>query len=297
MRLVTLRQTVLLLCFISLFCCVGGRVAAQTTDSELVLKPYQQQAYEKIMATMDPQSAQLVGPQIKASLAYLSESQTASMLASFLAESEEEQGDPQEQFHDTEATAEDLAYAYKQIAPVLKQTWQAEWDFDQLVSKTLASEYKGETFAVWGHGWREEVNELRLEWPASFQSYQAAFDFVSNSIPTDGRYQFTFEHITTSFNRHKVTEVIRQASAEYNQVGEEFVSKARPFVKQTDELWANPSTGEDSHYSSKISELANQANVKVAEINKRYSGQLQSLAPRGTQDIVTALLMNGKRVN
>jgi hypothetical protein len=247
---------------------------------------------------MDPVARQVVAPQLELSLQYLNESQIQAFVTSYLAEQQDDESEnspaDEEQWPTRQSTEADQAYAREQIEPVLKRSWQTERDYEVFVSQTLTAKYSGLTYALWGQSWREEVNALQLEWPLAHSSYAAALNFVSQSVPTDGRYQFDFSNITTDFNRSEVAQIIDDAIAQYQKIGESFLREGKPIAARYNATQPNSASALEDYTA--LAELAVRANNQVAEVNKRYSDLLQRLAPKGTQEMLTAMLLNGKRI-
>ena len=273
----------------------------KASSAKARLNAYQQAARDKILATMDPEARQVVAPQLELSLQYLHDSQIQAFVNSYLAEQQDESAqDDKESSDDSQlpmrqSTAEDHRFAREQIEPVLKRSWQAEKDYEVFVGQTLADKNSGLEYALWGQSWREEVNQLQLEWPLAHSSYAAALEFVSQSVPSDGRYQFDFSNITTDFNRAEVAQLIDDAIAQYHKIGESFLRQGKPIAARYNAAQPDAPAAQQDYAS--LAELAIRTNNQISEVNKRYTELLHRLAPKGSQEMLTAILLNGKRIS
>jgi len=143
----------------TVLCAVALSVSAGVGHAQS-LTPFQQDALDKILASMDPEIRPMMRAQLARTLAALNEQQVSMMLAA-LTESmvDTEAAEDEESYASESASPEDLEYNCAQYEPVMRRVWQASRAFDDFVTRNLAEHCPSEEFAVFG---RQEI-ERRLD--------------------------------------------------------------------------------------------------------------------------------------
>lgn len=247
------------------------------------LRPYQQEALDRILATVEPELRPAMRAQLAPTLAMLSEQQVAMMLESLAAESRPA-APPEPAAEPSVASPEDLAYNREQYEPVMRQAWQAGKAFDDFVNAKLAEHCPADDrFAVFGSAWRYEVYPLAPTRQTVSNSADLDVEIIGGSYaPQDGRYDFDFSSVRLTFDRSAVERAIAEACEEYVAIGEAFLAEAR----------ADASGDEPPPNGMRIEQSAN---AKAGAVRERLAELLNAQAPGGTNEIVLALL-NGRRV-
>ena len=254
------------------------------TASAADLKPFQQDALDKILATMDAQTQAFARPQLEQTLAVMNEAQVQLMLQSMVEQPPdnppEESGNAAEE---SVATPEDLEYNRAQYAPALREAWQASHDFDEFVDVTLAANCPTrDEYAVFGSAWRYEVAPMQPTWTRASNSADLDVQVLGSSYaPQDGRYDFDLSGMRNNFDRAAVESAIKTACADYRKIGEEFMAGAKANM-DGDMLPSGPA-------------LENAANAQAFPLNSALGDKLTSLGPAGNAPILNALI-NGTRV-
>jgi hypothetical protein len=265
--------------FSTLVCTLFLSLSANAVE----LKPFQQDALNKILATMDAQTQAVARPQLEQTLAMMNEAQVQLMLQKL----EQPPDNPPEEAQMVEesvATPEDLEYNRAQYEPALRQAWQASHDFDEFADATLAANCptNRDEYAVYGSAWRYEVMPMQPTWTRASNSADLEVQIVGPSYaPQDGRYDFDFSGMRNNFDRAAVESAIKSACAEYRRIGGEFMAAAKAGM-QGDMLPNGPA-------------LENAANAKASPLMNALGDKLKSLGPAGNAPILTALI-NGTRV-
>jgi len=254
-----------------------GTAAAQS------LAPFQQEALEKILATIDPEIRPMMRAQLAPTLAMLNEQQVAMMLESFAAQSAPAPS-AEPDVEPRTASPEDLAYNRAQYEPMIRRAFQADKAFDDFVTAKLAEHCPEDgRFAVFGSAWRYEVYPLEPTWPRASDDVDVAVEILGASYaPQDGRYDFDFSNVRLDFDRSAVERAVVDACAEYVAIGEAFLEQVRKNAGD-DEVPPNGMRIESS------------ANAKVGVVRERLAALLREQAPGGNEAVLLALL-NGRPV-
>ncbi len=246
------------------------------------LKPFQAEALERVLASSDPESRELMRAQMAPLLSMMDEAQVRQFMASYEATGEDLEGDG-ESGDDTPRVAGpgDLEHNQAQWEPVVRSSWTAQKSFDDHVDVQMAVACAGGPYAVFGSGWRYELYPLSPNWPRASNSADLDVQIIGGSYaPSDGRYDFDFSEVKTDFDRAAVDRAIEEACGAYRGIGERFLATARPKVVNDD-----LPGGMD---------LEGAANAEAAPVRARLEEALKTLAPAGNGALFTALL-NGKR--
>ncbi len=249
------------------------------------LRPDQQVLVEKLLAGMDPSMREPMRPQIEQSIIMMSPAQTAAVMAGMVDEATYDAGtEPQEYENDVTATPEDLAYNRAQYEPVIRASWKAQTDFDEFTDAALKDECPDrETYAVFGSGYRYELRGLAPNWPRASSNVDVDVQTLSGSYaPQDGRYDFDFSKVKTSFDKAIVASAIASACGDWTKEAVAFEKNARALVAAGDF---------DGAF-----ELEQASSGKVSAIETPLETALNTQAPTADNALFTAFL-NGRRVN
>lgn len=246
------------------------------------LKPFQQDALDAILETIDPPMRPMMRAQLQATIGILNEEQVAMMLES-LTSNAESSSQPAEVIEEVPVTEEDLAYNRAQYEPVIRRAWQAAKAFDDFVEGKLGEHCTTDKeFAVFGLAWRYEVYPLDPNWPNASQGADLDVQIIGASYaPQDGRYDFDFSEVRTDFDAAAVERAIVTACAEYAEIGATFLAEAR--ADTSDDL---PPNG---------MQIEGRANSRAGAVREALEEVLQAQAPNGNNAVLMALI-NGERV-
>lgn len=265
--------------FSTLVCTLFMTLSANAVE----LKPFQQDALNKILATMDAQTQAFARPQLEQTLAMMNEAQVQLMLQSMLEQAPDNPPAEAEVVEESVATPEDLEFNRAQYEPALREAWQASHDFDEFADATLAANCPSrDAYAVYGAGWRHEVAPMQPTWTRASDNADLDVQILGSSYaPQDGRYQFDFSDVRNEFDRAAVESAIKSACIEYRKIGEAFMAEAK--ANMEGDMLQNGDA------------LEGAANAKAFPLMSALGDELQSLAPSGNAAILNALL-NGSRV-
>lgn len=249
------------------------------------LKPFQQDALDKILATMDPQVRQMMRPQLEQTLSVLNESQVEMMLASMTAD-QTDTGAAEEEYVEDEApvaSEEDLEFNRQQYEPVIRKSWQAQKQFDDFVDAELANTCPpAGKFAVFGSGWRNEIYPPSLTWTRASNGADLNVQIIGSSYaPQDGRYRFDFSEVRYSFDQTSVRQAIVSFCKNYEATGEAFMREAK--------------SGMEDDFLPGGYELEQKYNGMMSKYVQQLESVLQAQAPEANNAIFMALL-NGERI-
>lgn len=261
----------------SLFIC--SFIMSVSTASAQELKPFQQKALDAMLADFDAETRPMAEAQFKPMLAAMNEAQVQLMLASYASGGQEpEQDEVEKPASDYVATAEDLEFNRAQYEPAIRNLWQLQKAFDDLVDSTVEQSCgsPGE-FAVFGSGWRYQVYPLNPTWTRASNSPDLDVQIIGGSYAqSDARYQYDFSAVSTRYDEQAVIAAVTAACNEYRRIGQEFLSAARG------RMTANDLPG---GY-----EMENAANARLGPVREQLNEQLERLSPGGNGALVMALL-------
>ncbi len=250
------------------------------------LRPDQKQAVEKMLSQLEPSMREPMRAQIEQSIAMLNKEQVAMLVAS-MEESDSGAQEMTDEIIEEDAPAaspEDLAYNKKQYEPAIRANWQAQKSFDAFVDGELAAKCPSrDQYAVYGSGYRYELRALSPNWPRASDNVDADVAILSGSYaPQDGRYQFDFSKVKTSYDKASVSAAVAKACGAWSKEAAAFQTKAKPLqaAEDFDGLFA----------------LEQSAQGKVEPIESALDEVLKVQAPAGDYALYTAL-QNGRRLD
>ncbi|WP_428407752.1 hypothetical protein [Hyphococcus sp.] len=255
-------------------------------SSAAELRPDQKEAVEKMLAQLEPSMREPMRAQIEQSVAMLNKEQVAMLVASMedADNGAQEMTDESVEEEAPAASPEDLAYNKKQYEPVIRANWQAQKSFDAFVDGELAAKCPSrDQYAVFGSGYRYELRQLAPNWPRASDNVDADVAILSGSYaPQDGRYQFDFSKVRTSYDKAKVSAAVASACAQWTKEAAAFHAKAKPLQAAED--------------FNGLHALEQSSHAKVEPIEAALNEVLEAQAPAGDYALYTAL-QNGQRIN
>lgn len=249
------------------------------------LRPDQEAALEKVLATIDPAARQMVRPQLEQTISMLGPEQVAMFVAAATANQANTQQDPVEAEPEKTATPEDLAYNRAQYEPVLRKHWHAKKAFDDFVEAELSAKCPDPArYAVYREAERYDVMGLSPEWQRASANVDAEVSLWGSSYaPQDGRYDFDFSNVRMTFDKAAVASAVAKACAEWTQQAVTFKEKAAALM--------------NSGQSDAAFKLQGSASSKVSAINSTLEAALDAQAPAGNYNsAMLSALQNPKRV-
>lgn len=248
------------------------------------LRPDQQAALDKIMATVDPSMREMVRPQIEQSIRYLNPEQVAMFVAAAAASGSRQQESAPEP-EEREATPEDLAYNRAQYEPAMRKHWQARKAFDDFVDAELEAKCPNrDKYAVYREAERYEMMPLSPQWQRASNNADLDVQVVGSAYaPKDGRYDFDFSKVKMTFNKDAVAKAIAKACADWTK-------EAAAFKQQAGALMS-------SDQSEAAFQLEQSAGAKVQPIADALTKALEAESPAGNYNsAMTSALQNPKPV-
>jgi hypothetical protein len=248
------------------------------------LRPDQQAAIDKVLATVDPSMREMVRPQIEQSIRYLNPQQVAMFVAGATGNrSSEQQAAPEPEKR--EATPEDLAYNRAQYEPALRKHWQARKAFDDLVDAELAAKCPNrDTYAVYREAERYEMMALSPQWQRASDNANIDVQVIGSVyVPQDGRYDFDFSKVRMTFNKEVVANAIAKACADWTKEAAAFKQQAAALM--------------NSDQSEAAFRLEQTAGAKVRPIDEALTKVLEAESPAANYNsAMMSALQNPKPV-
>jgi hypothetical protein len=258
-----------------------------TCASAAELRPDQKAAVEKILATMDASTREMVRPSIEQSIMSLTPEQVTMFVSAATqgASNQNEQQAPMEEESQRQASAEDLAYNRAQYEPALRKHWQAKKAFDTFVDGELAAKCpKPGQYAVYREAERYDLMELSPTWQRAPDNQDAEARIVGGSYaPKDGRYDFDFSKVRMTFDKQAVSAAIAKACADWTKEAVAFKEKATGLM--------------NSGQSQAALDLQGAASRKVSALSATLQSVLEAEGPAGNYNAeMMNALQNPKRV-
>lgn len=253
---------------------------AQAAD----LRPDQQAALEKILATMDPNMREMVRPQLEATIGSLSPEQVQMFVKSAGGSGSNNNSEPAPEEPETKATPEDLAFNRAQYEPVMHKHWDAKKAFDTFVDAELANCPDSGKYAVYREAERYEIMGLSPQWQRAPDNKEAEARIVGGTYaPQDGRYKFDFSKVRMTFKKDVVGSAIAKACADWVKEAAAFKAKAGPLM--------------NSGQSQAALDLQGAASRKADAIAQSLQAVLDAEGPAGNYNAeMMQALQNPKRV-
>lgn len=266
---------------------VLASVALITCAFAAELRPDQKAAVDKILATMDASTREMVRPSIEQSIQYLTPEQVTMFVSAATKGASDQNDQPAAaaQEPQTQATPEDLAYNRAQYEPALRKHWEAKKAFDTFVDAELAAKCpKPGQYAVYREAERYDLMELSPTWQRAPDNQSAEATIVGDTYaPKDGRYKFDFSKVRMTFNKDAVSNAIAKACADWTKEAVAFKEKAQALM--------------NSGQSQAALDLEGAASKKVSAINATLQAVLEAEGPAGSYNAeMMNALQNPKRL-
>lgn len=173
------------------------------------------------------------------------------------------------------ATAEVAEYHRKQYEPVYRASWNAQKAFDDLVAAQLESNCPDRhRYAIVMGPARYEVPQFS---PAPLASWNADNDLkiFAGIAPQDGRYDFDFSGVKTTFDPAKVTAVIAEACEAWTALAADFYARAKPL--------------QDAGNGQAVENLERSAQAKFYPLAEKLEAALKAEGPSNNEPFFLAL--------
>lgn len=244
------------------------------------LRPDQEAAVERMMATIDPSMRQMIRPQIEQSISMMTPEQVAMFVASATGGQEEQQAAVEEE-SSSQASPEDLAYNRAQFEPVLRKHWQAKKTFDDFVDAELAAKCPDpDKYAVYREVERYELMPVSANWHRAHNHMETEVQIIAGTYPPqDGRYDFDFSKVRMTFDKSAVSSAIEKACTDWTKEAVVFKEKASKLMYAGDSEAAFKLQGASSSKVSTINsalEAALNAQAPASNYNAAMMGAMQN---------------------
>ena len=255
------------------------------------LRADQQKLVEISVANVEPQYRAMAYEQMAKTVAPYNEAMIAQMMsaASKNLDGQKKQVAAEKaaraaKLPEREVTAEDKAFMRAQFEPVMRKHHAAQVEFDKLVNaKVDAYCPKSGVYARYGSGWRYEVGQFMMDSALGANKIDDRVTIAGEAyMPTDGRYQFDFSKVRTTFDKAAVEAAIKTACDKVHATGKAFLAKVDPIIAKKD--WDGAFKAEGS------------ANSALEPIRSELQAAYDRIGPGDISQIQLAM-MNGKRIS
>jgi hypothetical protein len=264
----------------------------QTGDAQTPkLRPDQQKLVEISVANVEPAHRAIAYEQMAKVVAPYNEAMIAQMMSAAnknldgqKKQAAAEKAAKAKELPERQVTAEDKAFMRAQFEPVMRKHHAAQVEFDKLVNaKVDAYCPKSGVYARYGSGWRYEVGQFMMESALGANKIDDRVNIAGEAyMPTDGRYQFDFSKVRTTFDKGAVEAAIKSGCDKVHATGKAFLAKVDPIIARKD--WDGAFKAEGS------------ANAALEPIRSELQAAYDKLGPRDISEIQLAM-MNGKRIS
>ncbi len=171
-----------------------------------------------------------------------------------------------------------------QYEPIMRKHHAAQVEFDKLVNaKVDAYCPKSGVYARYGSGWRYEVGQFMMESALGANKIDDRVMIAGEAyMPKDGRYQFDFSKVRTTFDASAVEAAIKTACGKVHATGKAFLAKVDPIIAKKD--WDGAFKVEGT------------SNAALEPIRAELQAAYDKLGPRDISEFQLAM-MNGKRIS
>jgi hypothetical protein len=255
------------------------------------LRPDQQKLVEMSVANVEPQYRAMAYEQMAKTVAPYNEAMIAQMTASAKTNLDgqkkqvaAEKAAKAAQLPERELTPEDKAFMRAQYEPMMRKHYAAQVEFDKLVN-TKVAEYcpKSGVYARYGSGWRYEVGQFMMDSALGANKIDDRVNIAGEVyMPKDGRYQFDFSKVRTTFDKAGVETAIKTACGKVHATGKAFLAKVDPLIAKKD--WDGAFKVEGT------------SNAALEPIRAELQAAYDKFGPRDISEFQLAM-MNGKRIS
>jgi hypothetical protein len=257
-----------------LLAAVAAVAFAAAAHAQTQLRPDQEEVLELMMRGMEPSMKRALREQMIATVAPLTEEQTALMLPGL----REGAADIVEDDSAPVLSDEDFEYNRAQYEPAIRMSWQAQHEFDVHVNERIASSCPNfRDYNVVQGAALYDLMELQPNWPRASDNVETDVAVMGGSYaPQDGRYDFDFSEIRTTYDEAAVDRAIDKACADWIREGAIFKADVQALVDA--EKW-------DEAYEYEMG-----SDGKVDPITRALEEVLQREAPSANYAVFNALL-------
>lgn len=252
-------------------------------QAQTALRPDQEEVLALMMQGLEPGMRLSMREQLAALVATYTEEQTALMLPSMRESAGVPEGETFTLEEEPSLSPEDFEYNRAQYEPALRLSWQAQHDFDVHVRERIAAACptRDEYMVVAGAAYYE-LPPMQPSWPTASDSPDIDVAVIGGSYaPQDGRYDFDFSGIRTSYDQAAVDRAIDAACAAWEAEGRAFKAEVQALVDA--EKWDEAHAYEQGAFG------------RVDAIVTPVQEILQREAPAANYAVFNAL-MNGTKV-
>jgi hypothetical protein len=264
----------------------------QTGDAQAPkLRPDQQKLIEMSVGNVEPahramayeQMAKVVAPYNEAMIAQMTAAASRN-LDGQKKQAAAEKATMAAELPTREATAEDKAFMRAQFEPLMRKHHAAQVEFDKLVNTKMETYCpKSGVYARFGSGWRYEVGQFTMDSALGANKIDDRVNIAGEAyMPKDGRYQFDFSKVRTTFDKGAVEAAIKTACGKVHTTGKTFLAKVNPLIAKKD--WDGAFKAEGS------------ANAALEPIRAELQAAYDKLSPGDISEFQLAM-MNGKRIS
>ena len=255
------------------------------------LRPDQQKFVEMSIASVEPANRAMAYEQMAKVIAPYNEAMVAQMTVAAKKNLDgqkkqvaAEKAAKAAQLPERELTPEDKAFMRAQYEPLMRKHYAAQVEFDKLVN-TKVAEYcpKSGVYARYGSGWRYEVGQFMMDSALGANNIDDRVNIAGEAyMPKDGRYQFDFSKVRTTFDKGAVEGAIKTACGKVHATGKAFFAKVDPLIAKKD--WDGAFKVEGT------------SNAALEPIRSELQAAYDKFGPRDISEFQLGM-MNGKRIS
>jgi hypothetical protein len=272
--------------------CAATMLAPPTGEAQTPkLRPDQQKFVEMSIANVEPANRAMAYEQMAKIVAPYNEAMVAQMTVAAKTNLDgqkkrvaAEKAAKAAKLPERELTPEDKAFMRAQYEPVMRKHHAAQVEFDKLVNaKVDAYCPKSGVYARYGSGWRYEVGQFMMESALGANKIDDRVMIAGEAyMPKDGRYQFDFSKVRTTFEKGAVEAAVKTACGKVHATGKAFLAKVDPLIAKKD--WDGAFKVEGA------------SNAALEPIRAELQAAYDRLGPRDISEFQLAM-MNGKRIS
>lgn len=260
---------------IRLMSCLTAGILACTAVFAAELRPDQELLVAHMVAGLEPSTRESLRADTEKQVAAMSPEEVA---ATMTALGIDPQAPPPAQREPAApmTSAGDSHYHRNQYEPVYRESWRSQRAFDDFVTAELAARCPDRhQYAVVMGPARYEVPQLAHTPLASWNPDNDLKVFASIA-PQDGRYEFDFSKIKTTWDTAKVAAAISEACIAWTAIAAEFYRQTQPF--------------EQAGNGQKVYELEKSAAARFYPLADKLASALEAEAPSNNEEFFMALV-------
>jgi len=255
-------------------CCVAALALIAGATASAQLRPDQELLVEHLLSGMEP----AMRPSFRADFEKLAAAMSSEEVRAVLASAGIDPNSPPPPKDESDAvvaTADVAEYHRKQYEPVYRASWNAQKAFDDLVEAQLEAKCPDRhRYAIVMGAARYEVPQFSLV-PLASANADNDLKILAGIAPQDGRYDFDFSGVKTSFDPAAVTAVIAQACEAWTALAAEFHARAKPL--------------QDAGNGQAVGDLERTAHAKFYPLAEKLETELKAAGPSSNEPFFLAL--------